>query len=88
MTGSPMGCWRQANAHSKLLCAARSAVQYALSKGVDVIVAAGNENQNLEDPKFDSSSPNNGNVIFNRPVDLVRPGPAQFVVAGVCSHES
>jgi hypothetical protein len=49
-------------------------VQYALSKGVDVIVAAGNDNQNLDDPKFDSTSPNNltyANVIQNRPVDLV-----------------
>jgi hypothetical protein len=52
------------------------AVQYALSKGVDVIVAAGNENQNLDDPKVDSSSPNNvtyANIIQNRPVDLVSP---------------
>ena len=49
-------------------------MQYALSKGVDVIVAAGNENQNLDDPKVDSSSPNNvtyDQIIQNRPVDLV-----------------
>lgn len=48
-----------------------SAVQYALSKKVDVIVAAGNDNQNLDDPKFDSTSPDNGTIIYNRPVDLV-----------------
>ena len=49
-------------------------MQYALSKGVDVIAAAGNENQNLDDPKVDSSSPNNvsdSDIIQNRPVDLV-----------------
>lgn len=47
-------------------------MQYALSKGVDIIAAAGNESHNLDDPKFDNVSPNNGTVIRNRPVDLVR----------------
>jgi hypothetical protein len=53
------------------------AVQYALGKGVDVIVAVGNESQDLDDPKFDSTSPNNvssASIIRNRPVDLVRSG--------------
>ena len=49
----------------------RRAVQYALRKGVDVIVPSGNENQNLDDPKTDSISPTNGTSIQNRPVDLV-----------------
>lgn len=47
-------------------------MQYAISKNVVVIAAAGNENTNLNDPKTDSSSPNNGTAIPNRPVDLVR----------------
>jgi subtilisin family serine protease len=50
----------------------RRAVQYALRKGVDVIVPSGNENQNLDDPKTDSISPTNGTAIQDRPVDLVR----------------
>ncbi len=52
----------------------RRAVQYALRKGVDVIVSTGEMNLNLDDPKFDSISPDNGtaaDVIQNRPVDLV-----------------
>lgn len=56
------------------LLSMRRAVQYALRKGVDVIVPSGNENQNLDDPKTDSLSPTNGtaaDVIQNRPVDLV-----------------
>eukprot|EP00208_Stichococcus_sp_RCC1054_P001869 CAMPEP_0206137528 /NCGR_PEP_ID=MMETSP1473-20131121/2635_1 /ASSEMBLY_ACC=CAM_ASM_001109 /TAXON_ID=1461547 /ORGANISM="Stichococcus sp, Strain RCC1054" /LENGTH=537 /DNA_ID=CAMNT_0053530661 /DNA_START=465 /DNA_END=2078 /DNA_ORIENTATION=- len=48
------------------------AVKYALGKKVSVIVAAGNSLINLDDPKIDNSSPNNGteeDVIFNRPVN-------------------
>ncbi len=57
-----------------VLLSMRRAVQYALRKGVDVIVPSGNENQNLDDPKTDSISPTNGtaaDVIPNRAVDLV-----------------
>lgn len=50
-------------------CVPCRAVKYALGKKVSVIVAAGNSLINLDDPKIDNSSPNNGteeDVIFNR----------------------
>lgn len=54
-------------------------MQYAISKNVVIIAAAGNENTNLNDPRFDSTSPNNGTVIPNRPVDLVRSSSFGYV---------
>lgn len=44
------------------------AVAYAISKGVVIVAAAGNENTNLDTVNWDSSSPNNAQPIW-RPIN-------------------
>ena len=61
------------------------AISYAMSKGVAVITAAGNNNRDLDHPTTDDTSPNNGNP-FVRNVTLNCPQVRLSTSAQVCSR--